>query len=227
MKKLKFYIVFNLFVLSFTVHAQEPNGSLADDYAISITASYMDKVTVFGIIDKSNDNEKAVFIDKGLSPLLQIATTDLVNNANNNWHIIIEAGYTDFEVAKQQNETDNDVDLGTSIEGKYYYVMPVIYYARASGRQDGFKVGIGAGLTKLEANGTAIYNKTADKTTVHSITVDDTGFIFSGFVSYQWSGFHLGFRITGAGFEGGDDSNSDNKHALGEAGLELGYSLYF
>lgn len=227
MKYFSFCLVFATFVFSTNSHARQPDFSQADDYLFSITASYMHKVTVFGIIDKSTDNEKAVFVDKGLSPYIQIASTDLLKSTANDWHIIIEAGYTDFEVGRQQDENDNEVNLGTSIKGKYYYVMPVLYHSRVTHRENGFKFGLGGGLAMLDASGTAIYNKTADKTTVHNISVHDAGLILGGFASYQWSDFHIRVRVIGAGFNGNDNINQDNRYAVGEAGIDLGYSLYF
>ena len=217
MKLIWFAIISILFAYS--------SVSNADDYTVSITASYMNKATVFGITDKSTDDEKATFVDIGNAPFIQIATSDLINSETSNWQLVIEAAYTDFEVGVQ-DDNGTERDLGTSIDGKYFYVMPVFYYSRVSHDEDGLKVGLGAGLASLEANGTAIYTETSDPT-VHTIAVDDTGLIMSATIAYHFSGFHARFRIIGASFLGSDKSGDNNNYAVGEAGVDLGYSLYF
>ncbi len=124
------------------------------------------------------------------------------------------------------------LNLGTSIEGKYLYAVPLLYYSTMEKNIDpfkssGFNIGLGYGLAYLQADGMYVNTKlyASDSLSKKNISVRELGDIAQMFISYQIRGFHLGFKLLGADFKQGDADN--NIFSVNEAGFDLGYMLYF
>lgn len=221
-------IITSLLLMTDSLFAAEAPSQAVDDTTLTVTVGASSKKAVFIITDKDSGNDQATLTGSNVAPVIKIATGDLLDNPNSKWRIVLEAGYSDFSTDRQQVD-GKDVDYGTSIDGKYYYVMPVVYYSEVEKGGDfssarGLLFGIGIGLVGLQATGTAVYTK-SNSLQKHAIDVNGTGMILTTYLGYQIGGLELTANLIGIGV---DNSKQDsNRYALGEFGIMASYKLYF
>ncbi len=201
-----------------------------DDVLFSISVGAEAKITAFTITDTVTGHELATLNGTGVSPAVRITTGDILDNPRNKIRIFFEAGYSDFSTDKQTVE-DEEKDLGTSIDGKYYYLMPMIYYSEVEkggnfSDSSGLVFGIGLGIGSLKAEGTAVYYK-INPTQKNQIDVDGTGPMLRAYIGYQTG--NLEFYLNAFSLIVKNDAavNDDNEYTLTELAAGANYKLYF
>lgn len=219
----------------------EPTPEIHNKGILGISIGYEHNfVSVFMIEDPnetdSESHVKAKFRGESSSPLLRISTGNLAPN-DLHFQILIEAGYSEFELDKQFVDGAK-TDLGTSIEGKHVYIMPQLLYNTSEigvhpNKENGLRVGGGLGIGFLQASGSAIYTdpktqSSANPDEIHTIDINSAGLSMKLFLEYRYYGLFIGthFKYILAN-DDGNNTNSDYFYSLYDVGMSLGYSLYF
>lgn len=209
-----------------TVQAQE------DDPALGISVGAWNKSYSFRVFEKTSIKEKeaARLIGFGTEPVIRVTTKNLASGKGR-FRFTIEGGYSQFTTEKQDH-FGREVDYGTSVDVKYYFIMPVIAFHSGadetsdSSKQQGFMLSAGYGLMHFEAEGnyvdTRIGHFTGQKETV---SISKNGDLIDMYVGYQIQSFKFGFRLVGGGYQATDET-TENSYGISEAGLDLTYTLY-
>ena len=218
--------------------ATSPEINNKDTLGIHIGYTH-DAISDFEITDTNEANAdnkvKANFRGTNQSPLLLIRTGNLVPR-DLDWQLVIEAGYSEFNLHKQ--ETDRgEVDFGTSVKGEHIYIMPQVFYSTSGigvhpNKEHGLHLGAGIGISLLKATGTAVYTdpKTQASATpdeVHEINVNALGGSMKLFAEYRYYGLFASTQIKAVIVEDEDMNNNKYMYTLFDVGVSLGYSLYF
>lgn len=185
--------------------------------------------------DGEENETRAMFDGSSSSPYLTITTGNLAPNALH-WQIMIEAGYTEFELDKQTRD-GIEYDYGTSVEGSYTYLMPMLIYNTSAinthpNKEVGLRLGGGLGIGRLEAKGTARYTDKTTRTStdpnkIHIIDVNSSGLAAKLFAEYRFYGLFLNSTIKMITASGVDAEGNNNTYTVFDMGVNAGYSLHF
>ncbi len=205
-----------------------------------ISIGYTHNITTIFDIKNPNTGDpdyktKARFHDSSNSPYLTITTGNLAPN-DLNWQIVIEAGYSQFDLNTQELE-DKKINYGTSIEGSHTYIMPQIFYSTSGigvhpNKEHGFRLGGGLGIGLLQAKGTAVYTDKATRESpnpneIHAVNISAAGIAMKLFAEYRYYGLFISTQAKIVLTNDSDEKNDKYVYSLAEAGLTLGYSVYF
>ncbi len=196
-------------------------------FNLTVGASY--KKVTFEVSERGSNIKQGALTDDGqLTPSLILDTpfyyfTDPGKSAFG-W--FVEGGYSSFEVNKQAvGKYSEEVDMGTSVSGKYFYLVPVIFYNWGDAYiEDGngvsFKVGLGPGIGYLQARGNIVLTETTNET--ETVNFSEFGGAIVTLLDFRAGNFLMRYRI------GGPSPSTGNRvYTVYEESFEIGYSFTF
>ena len=247
---LKQTLFFFCFIFSLTVNAAPLNSDGATDssnvnreaypqtndiqeahwytgYTLTLGAAY--KTVYFAVSERgSNITQGTLTNDGQITPSIIVKTPFYYfsdsPSASLGW--FVEYGYSSFEVNKQAvGEYLNEIDMGTSVTGKYLYVVPVLFYNWGdayikNGRGLSLKLGLGPGLGYLQAKGNIVLTETTNET-------EDVNFsAFGGAIAIVLD-FRANNFLMRVSSNGPSPSHGNRVYSVHEEIFEIGYTFTF
>jgi len=112
----------------------------------------------------------------------------------------IEYGFSSFEMDVQvTNGGAFEEDLGTSVDGLFFYLAPVLFYNFGDNvnkkQKNSFIIGIGAGLGYLNASGDIIFTETTSE--LFDVDVDKFDLSAVILLEYQHNNWYVRYQDSG------------------------------
>lgn len=195
----------------------------------NLTVGLAVKTVYFTVSERGSNIELGTLTNQAqITPSLLFATpfyyfTDPQRSAFG-WYL--ESGYSSFKADRQVVGADlKEVDMGTSVEGEYLYITPVVFYNWGdpyvtAEHGVAFKFGIGVGLGYLQARGNIVLTESTNQ--VEPVNVDKYGGAVSVILDLHIQ--NIVMRIV----TGGPSPSSGNRvYTLQEQYFALGYNFSF
>lgn len=207
--------------------AEEPDGEKTwplSGYSVSAGPTF--KLMEFDYYRSSEDSEPAGTMTEGfnVSYFVKLGSPYHFFSNSRRYGYFFEAEYSGFSLDKQEIGAE-ERDMGTSVEGSFWYVTPVAFMlfgpVPQGEKEWSVFLGVGAGLGYLDVSGD-IY-LTEDGSYDYR-TVDESGVDIAASVIIEAHYDHWVTRISGGGpfLEVGD-----NTYSMFSFSWDLGYSFYF
>lgn len=141
--------------------------------------------------------------------------------ADSNLGYYWEYGFSSFRMTRQVvGSNEAEVDLGTSVHGRYVYGTPVLFYRFGDDRH-GLILGAGVGLGYLKARGSIVLTEVSGQPR-HDVDVSGVDWAYGILIDYRYRGFIVRARgfgpsLTRGGFE----------YDIFDYSLDVGYEFTF
>ena len=148
-----------LFFSIYPSYIQAENSTSALN-GYTLTLGFAMKELSFDYYRSDNDIFPAGSMTEGMYPTYFFrAGSPYVLSENKKWGFYFEAGFSNFSMSKQ-NVGNDEIDLGTSVDGNYWYITPIGFYlfGPVPKNKDELSVitGIGLGPGYVSARGNMI-----------------------------------------------------------------------
>jgi len=194
---------------------------LLDDYSFRV-----------GIADKFLDLEVSDVNDTTYSGAMsegQYITATLALNSpydyfkDSKFGYYIEYGFSNFEMDVQvTNNATVEEDLGTSVDGFFIYLAPVLFYNFGDNvnkeKKNSFLIGFGAGLGYLKASGDIVFTETTSE--LFDVDVNKVDLSVVILLEYQYNNWYVRYQDSGPEVR---DGNYD--YIIYDNSLTIGYTV--
>ncbi|MDH3327592.1 MAG: hypothetical protein OEM38_12880 [Gammaproteobacteria bacterium] len=179
-------------------------------------------------VSDTDDRELGILTGKmGSSPFFNLGSPyNYFSEGNFGYNY--QYGYSAFSMTTQEVNAE-DVDLGTSVKGNFFYAMPVFFYNFGTkhfskkGKGHSFKIGTGIGPGYLTANGDIQLTNTDNST--HQFNIKDKhALTLAIYVLFDYRINNWVFRAGG----GGPKTYSHGlQYNLMDFAMDVGYAVRF
>ena len=186
-----------LVLLPFPIKAEDDDSLLAG-YSFTVGASA--KELTLNYYRSADDSDPAGIMTGGLYyTYLLRASSPFTLRENSRWGYYFETGFSNYSLSKQ-NVGEEELDLGTSVSGTYWYITPVGFYlygpVPGEKKELSILTGIGVGIGYLKAKGSMKLTEDGSNQ-LHNVDKDEIDIAVSVLIEAYYG--HWVSRIYGGG----------------------------